>query len=483
MREWRIHTRLAAQSHAYYVIVFLALLLGNTERSYAQFNTSGIDTAKVFKSISPGNNTLVREEIQRYLGYEDLLPRYLTLPYDVTMNTNVQGNFADIGYLLLMFIPVLFLLGFRSRPLWSLLTCALLMVWLIICLSNSFLFDASLQKISPAQSAEINQFAEKNSFSNAPISAIAAGAYQIAQPLYAPFRQSFKSISGQRDYVTYPVLVLLFGGLFFLLCGRLQDKNTRIKTLAYILLLYSFLWFLLAAGIIWYGYIILPMACLLIFSSFSENRTDTYLPARIAKYFFWGMVGIWVCIAAALKISNIYYINDSGKDLYKGPVLLYQVGNFDKEEVYDSYFYNLSSALTKINSEDTSLIYRVGTSLPFFIKKNDKRVFMDNLLGLYIQIAKKYPTKGEINKILKASGFKYILVGLNVAKLDQTPEKTLREKFKVFMGFLYNNPGLELMATDNIVLVPGKNGQGEQQKFDVFGKTYRAGTYAIYALK
>ena len=46
---------------------------------------------------------LSREELHRYMGYEELLPKYISLPYDVTMNTNVPGQpFIDISFLFLM---------------------------------------------------------------------------------------------------------------------------------------------------------------------------------------------------------------------------------------------------------------------------------------------------------------------------------------------------------------------------------------------
>jgi len=44
-----------------------------------------------------------REEVQRYFGYEDLAYRYITIPYDITMQTNQQGRFVDIGYALFAF--------------------------------------------------------------------------------------------------------------------------------------------------------------------------------------------------------------------------------------------------------------------------------------------------------------------------------------------------------------------------------------------
>ena len=47
-----------------------------------------------------------RIEIERYIGYEDLLSRYLTLPYDVSANTSNQGRFFDIGYVIFAITPI-----------------------------------------------------------------------------------------------------------------------------------------------------------------------------------------------------------------------------------------------------------------------------------------------------------------------------------------------------------------------------------------
>lgn len=53
-------------------------------------------------------------DVHRFMGYEYLLPKYISLPYDASMNTNVRGPLFDIGYLLLLFLPIL-LLFFNSE--------------------------------------------------------------------------------------------------------------------------------------------------------------------------------------------------------------------------------------------------------------------------------------------------------------------------------------------------------------------------------
>ena len=57
----------------------------------------------------------VREELHRYMGYEELLPKYISLPYDVVMNTNIGTAFVDISYLYLLFLPILLLFSIKNK--------------------------------------------------------------------------------------------------------------------------------------------------------------------------------------------------------------------------------------------------------------------------------------------------------------------------------------------------------------------------------
>ncbi|MEM6379883.1 MAG: hypothetical protein AAF705_16920, partial [Bacteroidota bacterium] len=67
-----------------------------------------------------------REELQRYQGFEKGLPLYLSLPYDLTMNTNlVNRSYLDIGFLWLLLLPLLMLStkprSLLKNGLWSIL--------------------------------------------------------------------------------------------------------------------------------------------------------------------------------------------------------------------------------------------------------------------------------------------------------------------------------------------------------------------------
>jgi hypothetical protein len=106
---------------------------------------------------------------------------------------------------------------------------------------------------------------------------------------------------------------------------------------------------------------------------------------------------------------------------------------------------------------------------------------MDNLMGLFDQIIDKYQRKSVINAVLKSNGFDYILVGFNVATIDNTPEKSIVQKYNRLMSYLSVNEGLELVATDRII---EQNLEGsKQQVFGVFGQISYTGSYAVYRIK
>ena len=44
-------------------------------------------------------STTLREELQRYIGYENLPMRYITIVYDVLMGNNITIDSYDVGFL------------------------------------------------------------------------------------------------------------------------------------------------------------------------------------------------------------------------------------------------------------------------------------------------------------------------------------------------------------------------------------------------
>lgn len=441
----------------------------------AQRNTLPKQTAR---------NKVIREEIQRYLGYETLTARYFSLPYDITVNSNVQGYFLEIGFLLLMFIPLILLFGFREKPLWGIILILFMFLLLILGTANGVLFGEQNKIINSSPEA-LQNYLDTHSFSDGALTYIIASMYSFFQVLYSPFESIINQISGERDSITYPLLILFFILSYFLIKERVKSKSDIYKIGPKFLLLYAFLWLILSAGIIWYGYLALPLATLLLFAAISYQSSEDQ-DDKLRKYFrysFLGIASIWLIMATVLKISNIYVVDpNAGMNILDQAAVKYQSGKFTEKQVYEGYWPNLMRGIDRINREDKSLVYRVGTMFPYFIRKNDERVYTDNLVALFEQLWNSYgANKQLVARAMKASGFKYIVINLNLGTVDKTPEQSLMKRFNLFLNYLYQNPELEMLATDRVVTLNGQN------QYQVFGDTPTSivapGTYAIFRIK
>lgn len=442
------------------------------------------DPSKVLPTKPGRKNSVVVEELQRFFGYENpLLSRYLSLPYDSSINTNVRGYHVEIGYLLLMFLPLLLIIGFARKPIFGIITMILSSLLMVIATSNSFIFSSSLKTVR-SNIPNMDRYLARTAFEDAPSGNIMAYLYKAFLTIYEPIKYFFTFISGSKDGITYPILILFFLVFSFILFKRIKNHTLLIKSVILFLYFYMFLWALLSGGIVWYGYLALPMGILIVIAAaqrYKEKQGWIYKATFGSIMLF---VFIWIGMIYVVRVSHIQQVNrNSGKYLYDSAVVKYQTGSFSKKDVFDSYLKNVNSALDQINSDDESLIYRAGTAFSYFIRKNDKRVLNDNLFGYFKNLQIRYKEKETIAQVLKASGFKYIIVDLNAAAYDKTPDKSIKKKFNNFMEFLRKNPGLELLATDRTIKNMVQNPENAVTMNEVFGEIKFPGTYAVYQIK
>ena len=434
-----------------------------------------------------------REEIQRYVGYETLIYRYLSLPYDVTMNNNERGTgFLDIGFLLLMFLPILVMIRFRHR--WSVLiiVSSLMLIMFIVSTSNSFLFNQGVRGGMEANENGIRQ----------PVGNEVAGLkftidgntslndrvirtfFNVNNTLYKPFKAIGDRISGQKDSITYPLVLFIFAGIFcfWMFIGSYSSKIPDI-VLVSTFLLFAFYWFILSPGIVWYGFLglLLGFITLVLLLPKKENQK---LTDSVGHYAFYSMTGLWLLIGLGSRISNVqpgYPAEALGKTTMNPVAMKYIAGEFDESTVINMYYINTSKVFDMINSDKRALIYRIGTSFSYFIDNNHERVIMDNQLQLFNNLTKVYTDKREIAKALKASNIKYFMIDLHTPTLDNTPEQSLTKKYNKAINFLFNNPNVQLLATDRVIT---KEGEGEQRYNGMFGaKVVEPGSFAIYKLR
>ena len=401
-----------------------------------------------------------KEEIHRYMGYERLLPKYLSLPYDVNMNTNIRGEFIDIGYLFLMFLPIILLTGIRGK--WP-------RIGISVLLFTFFLFSiptgyGAFNNISVFDiQTHLNTKLTTISFNTAPLLFLKLKITQFFSAIYIPLDRLIAPISGEGDFITLPVIFLLFASLFLLIDYRFKFSDQPKKILVYLSFCYCFLWLVLGAGIVWYG--ILFTALGIILMSLYILKPKHALKWLSNTFLVFGF--LWIILEFSNRLSN--YSEPKSAQQAMGAIsqatLVYGTGAYNKQQIMDASFPKYSLAINEINQDPSFLVYRVGTFLHYFIKENNTRVLEDNQLGFFNMLSNRFDDKQELTAAFKANNYKFLVIDLNTASIDLTPDKSLTSKYKKLLDFVQNNPNIRMIATDSTI----KNGKVEKTgNFAVF---------------
>jgi hypothetical protein len=410
-----------------------------------------------------------REEIQRYFGYEDLLFRFTTLPYDVSQGTNQVGRFVDIGYLLLALLPVVILgLTYRKRKLFYTIA-SLFLVYLSTCFIYSRIFtEAGVLRVDNFDSAPPENLNILDNFLGV--------LYKSAHFILSPFINGINNVVEGHNSIVY-----LFLFTAFVLPFVFIKRYSLNRSLWIIFGAYGFLWLLLSGGILWYGFLLIPLGLILVFNDFNlQTQHNT-----IVRFIGLGLCVIWIFLSGFSRISYLDYRYDegehAGKSIINANLFPYAVGVHDEQQTLDFASPYVSKALERING-DNKYVYMIGTSFAFNIENNISRIFQDNLLANYTRLVNRYEEKDILISALKSSDFGYIVVDLNTPTLDQTPEKSLTQKYRLLLNMLYANPDVSLIATDRVVEFIDTNGN-PQKIANVFGESIvTPGTYAIYEI-
>ncbi len=452
------------------------------------FITGGVDSG--FSQITEVNHVeegdAKKEEIQRYIGYEDLLFRYLSLPYDSSVNINLTANFVDIGFLYLMFLPLMFviLIRHRSKGL-ALITTILSISMLIIATANSYIYNPITGSGSKTEGGEILQ-AFPEDWSTMPLATMVSKLYSATNTLFYPFKKIGDQITGQSDHFTYPFLLLLFVLTGFFMYKFLKDrKSNTLMTVGFLFFNYSFFWLVLSSGIIWYGFLMLSLGLVILVLLLNKLKEHEPFHYKWINTSFITMSIIWIVMSFVLRVGNI---NGGTHPSLMGvgpfhPILYdYSSGAKTEKEVLDRLYPGFYDTIDKINRNEDSKIYQVGTSFTYFFKNNHRRVQIDNQLGLYNALTEVYPDKNELVDVFKASGFKYMIIDFNTVTIDKTDSRSLSKKYSSFMNFIKDNPRTKLINTNRIIESKNQNTGETTRYYGIFGKQLFAGSYAILEL-
>ncbi len=393
-------------------------------------------------------NKTQREEIQRYQGFELGLPLFLSLPYDLTMNTNLPyQSYLDIGFLWLLLLPLLLFTLQPRRAGKNLL--AILLIVLIGLVSIQSVYN----KKTPPQSI------------NALVDAHPPGLQNTLGKLYeggmnfwinaAEALDGFYVWIASFDLTTSLLFILLLlWATIWILAERLKSMSVVFKGLLVYLLSYLFLWFLLGSGIPWYAF---PAFALLpVILVYYLERPQAYLGASLSqfsRYFISGSLGLYFLLNLSLHFSDPN--NLGARHLFlKVPFFQYATHDISRSEALTKFSPFYQDAVQHLNRDLNEKIYRVGTFMQYHIHQNDRRVLEDNQLGKFENTCSKLDNPGYFLNVLRDNGFRFVLYDLQSASLDKTPEQSLYKKNIDFLNLLLNPNEVRLLVTDRIVEDP-----------------------------
>jgi hypothetical protein len=441
------------------------------------------------KKEKRGTNDAISEDLHRFMGYEMIPIRYLSIPYDVFINTNIPGFFTDVGFVLLLLLPLLFLLPSGNRFDWKSMASnfsflGMSVFLLIIAVPSALLNQNSLT------SAEEGLSHLSSNKSSGFLGEISDMTNRTLLNIYDPINEWLLANLTFGESATYSLLIFLFIIILLIVSSRVKNHSKVTQSFVIFILMYFFLWWVLGSGASWYGNLIFGVPLIFLFKSISspENQeldesSKVNIWGAIKKYSFLSVGLIWVLLSFAQRASN-YKPNDENfaKQMYYPAILDYQMGRLNEQKLMDHHFPNVRQLVKPINKDKKALVYMVGSPYGYFINKNDSRVLSDTFLDFFERLIQRKKTKEAVIDELKANGFKYIIFDLNMMSYDQTPGKTLTGKFTQFMNTLYANPKVELMATDRKI----KLYDSGDIVFDVFqgeGDIVHSGVIGIFKIK
>ena len=373
----------------------------------------------------------VYEEIARYGGYEALFLRYLSIPYDITMQSNVPSFANGIGFLFLMLLPLLIFRIPRGRS--DLLRetgkLALLLLWLGISLYASFL-NSHLD--SPEK-----YFAELYRSHSA-----TAGLHQLHAALFGPLLKLGASFGFLEKIENPRAAFLLIALLPLLAFGLLRrqissERVSAVKWLAVFTASAFMIWLLMGSGIAWYGIVIPAAALALLFFYIQEQAGIFSLP--LLRKISSGAVLFWFFMVLILRLT---VFNPAGTYSARAQPLdpdfsRFAAGEMSEDEVLESKIKNYLPVLDILNA-DSNLSYKIlrfGTFMQYFIRENNERVVIDNQLNVFkFMYDEANGNAYEIYQMMKAAHIRFIIFSARIG--GYTEENLMMEKGVAFQDFV-----------------------------------------------
>jgi hypothetical protein len=421
------------------------------------------------------------EEIKRYMGYDKGLTAFITLPFDLTMNTNIPDTrYLDLGFLFLIWLGMLFISSSGKSAVWGILF--LLSIWMF-----SFTHQFNGWAISHDGAGLADYLGSLTSTHPGRLSLVFKWLFI---GLNYPLLWMGTQLNGILDWMselsfiwTMSALILISAGAFTLAKNRLQSYDDSHKMLLAFAGVYAILWFLFGNGIVWYAF---PAIAFFLPIMVSQTETDANTYNR--KWIPWVPYIGFMALGLTLPFSIYSSQEGANRALIFTDSFIEAAGKFEEKEATFPYFLPyMKETLDLINSDPNARVYRVGTFFNYHISQNNERVIEDNQLELFSNAVKEFKDQSVFVPLLYENGVRYVLFDLNIGTMDRTPDKSLVAKANELIRILSNSHKAEMVYTDNIILDP-TGGTVNVGREVIAGKpgfsenTIRQGTYVLFKI-
>jgi hypothetical protein len=415
-----------------------------------------------------------KEEINRYLGYEGGLMRFISLPYDLTFQKNVALFATEVGLFFLALLPLL-LLG-PSSGVFNLLRFLLLLV----VLSMSWL---SVHDMAGQMSlGERMDLLEGTSLWYKTLLSPILLVGSLCLPLY---RLLTLGTDGVALMQWMGVGILVVWSLSRYISQRMGPK----KDLFLFVAVYFFLWVILSSGIPWYGMVGFAILPILLVESEGVG---------VWRHGVRAVVFLWLLLIVPFKLSPLAIKKSENiasldfRQWVPDVNLLYSSGTLSHAQSMEKV-HNLPTRqmIQLLNAQPEAVVLNMGTMLRYYLQNNESRLFDDNQLDLFYSLwVNSGRSKVATANRLQQLGVEYILLDLDVHTLDVTLDGSLRAKVEEFVEFIYRNERVDLLFTDRLVEHPSGDQKIESEgrtlsvKYGLFGLSIvEKGKYALLKIK
>lgn len=395
----------------------------------------------------------VYEEVARYMGYEPMVPRYLTIPYDTTMRVNVDNYVVDAGPWLWLLLPLL-LLGAARKRIPLLLSAMGLLLWGSLSLYGGWLAMgfAEVEAIRGVMEQGHDEIVLPFLFQ--PVNVLL---FQLGAGCYALLTHDWLD-----SIVAFLVVLLVFQAAVALALPQRGWLTKRAKEVLVFASMFFLSWWLMGSGIPWYGmlgFAIAPILLLLWIRYHKERLTVLY-------YLGMSVVGLSLFLSVLQRWTTPDPLNANNQQFLVPAFAQYTAGERDAAAIEELTGGKYEPALAVINAEPIGKILRFGTFINYYIRNNTERVYLDNQLNNFKYLYDY--VEGDPDRlfdVMEALDIRYIVMSLNVG--DDTADNLLGQKAELLMGFIRelfyrDDPLIRLIYTD----------QNDQQR----------GSYAAYEL-